>query len=71
MQPRLQETLQANRPTKAPVCVCMCVLHALIALAHHDAAQDADNEPTLWFPEGATNHLLHAPHRVLISGGKK
>lgn len=72
MQPCLQETLQANRPTEAPVCVCVCVfLHALIALAHHDAAQNAANEPTLWFPEGAMHHLLHAPNTALTSCGQR
>lgn len=61
--------ITSKPPHKSP-SVCVCVLHALIALAHHDAAQNADNEPTLWFPEGAIYHLLHASNRVLNSRGQ-
>lgn len=42
-------TITSKPPHKSPKCVCVCMLHALIALAHHDAAQNANNEPTLWF----------------------
>lgn len=65
--------ITSKPPHRSPsVCVCVCVfLHALIALAHHDAAQNAANEPTLWFPEGAMHHLLHAPNTALTSCGQR
>lgn len=67
--PACKKHYKQTAPQK-PQCVCVCVLHALIALAHHDAAQNADNEPTLWFPEGAiyTTYYMHQIEHVLLAG---
>lgn len=69
MQSPPARNITSKPPHKSP-SVCVCVLHALIALAHHDAAQNADNEPTLWFPEGAiyTTYYMHQIEHVLLAG---